>query len=100
MTLRERRRRPVVRDASIGELDLADDRAAAGMSERAEAVDAIRRALARLKPDERIVLALRYSEDRQVGDIAVLLGVPEGTVKWRLHEARRALERQLEVELR
>ena len=47
--------------------------------------------LARLKPDERIVLALRYYHDLKVEDIAAILGIPAGTVKSRLHHAHARL---------
>jgi DNA-directed RNA polymerase specialized sigma24 family protein len=33
-----------------------------------------------------------------VADIAAMLGVPVGTAKWRLHEARAALERAMETQ--
>src|SRR5262249_7309083 len=55
--------------------------------------DAIGRAFDRLRPDERLILALRHVEDRPVSEIARTLGIPDGTVKSRLHHARRALER-------
>lgn len=60
--------------------------------------DAIRRAFSRVKPDARILLVLHHVEERPIAEIAALMGIPEGTVKWRLHEARRSLERTLEAE--
>lgn len=62
--------------------------------------DAIRRAFGRLKPDARVLIVLHHLEERPVAEIAGLLGVPEGTIKWRLHAARAALERALEAESR
>jgi RNA polymerase sigma-70 factor (ECF subfamily) len=47
----------------------------------------VEQALAHLKPDDRILLALRYYEDLTLDDIAALLGVPTGTVKSRLNAA-------------
>ncbi len=41
------------------------------------------------------VVALHYVEDLSVGDIALVLGIAEGTVKALLHQARQRLERQL-----
>jgi RNA polymerase sigma-70 factor (ECF subfamily) len=61
-------------------------------------VDAIRRAFGRLSADHRIALVLHHVEERPVAEMAALLGVAEGTVKWRLHEARRALQRALQRE--
>jgi RNA polymerase sigma-70 factor (ECF subfamily) len=60
--------------------------------------DAIRRAFARLHPDKRMLLVLRHVEGLQMAELARLLGIPEGTAKWRLHAARAELERALEVE--
>ena len=41
------------------------------------------------------VLRLMYVEDRSVAEVAVLLGVPAGTVKSRAHRARRILRATL-----
>ena len=62
--------------------------------------DAIRRAFDRLEPDARVLIVLHHVEERPVAEIAAVAGVPEGTVKWRLHRARKALERALEREQR
>jgi RNA polymerase sigma-70 factor (ECF subfamily) len=48
-------------------------------------------ALARLAPDDRVILALRYYRDLTVEDIGQLLGIPPGTVKSRLHHALKRL---------
>jgi RNA polymerase sigma-70 factor (ECF subfamily) len=47
--------------------------------------------LGRLDPEHRAVLVLRFYADLPVGDIARFLGVPEGTVKSRLHRATSAM---------
>jgi RNA polymerase sigma-70 factor (ECF subfamily) len=60
--------------------------------------DALQRAIERLTVEQRTILALRHLEERSVADIAALLGVPVGTAKWRLHEARAALERAMEIQ--
>ncbi len=44
---------------------------------------------------EREVWRLLYEEDRQVAEVAELMGVPEGTVKSRAHRARRLLRAAL-----
>ena len=49
-------------------------------------------ALRRLDPLDRRLVSLRYADDLTHPRIAELLGMPEGTVKVRLHRARRALE--------
>lgn len=52
-------------------------------------------ALATLHQDQRILLALRYVADLPVRDVAATLGVPEGTVKSRLHAAIAALRARM-----
>jgi RNA polymerase sigma factor (sigma-70 family) len=48
-----------------------------------------------LSADQRLVLALHHGEGRSVAEIATVLGIPAGTVMWRLYRARRALEKEL-----
>lgn len=48
-------------------------------------------ALERLSERERRLLEMRYAEDLTQGAIARRLGIPEGTVKVRLHRARAKL---------
>jgi RNA polymerase sigma-70 factor (ECF subfamily) len=48
-------------------------------------------AIARLGPDDRVILALRYYRDLPIDEIGRLLGVPSGTVKSRVHNALRRL---------
>lgn len=45
----------------------------------------------------RILVTLYYFEDRSVDYLAQLLGLPQGTVKTRLHRARKHLKKKLEV---
>jgi RNA polymerase sigma-70 factor (ECF subfamily) len=60
--------------------------------------DAIGRAFDRLSERDRLILVLHHLEERPVAEIAVSLGIPVGTAKWRLHQARAALERAMETE--
>lgn len=48
-----------------------------------------------LSEDLRMTLRLYYWQGCQITEIARLIGVPEGTVKTRLHRARRQLKRRL-----
>ena len=57
--------------------------------------DPRRIAFGRLKTDQRMYLVLHYVEHRSITEIAAIVGAPEGTVKWRLSEARHALENRL-----
>jgi RNA polymerase sigma-70 factor (ECF subfamily) len=66
--------------------------------ERVALSDAIGRAFDRLRDDERLLLAMHHVDERPVAEMARTLGIPVGTVKWRLHSARSALERALEAE--
>jgi RNA polymerase sigma-70 factor (ECF subfamily) len=52
---------------------------------------ATEQALSVLRPDERRLLRLRYEQDLTQGQVAAELGVPEGTVKVRLHRVRARL---------
>lgn len=64
---------------------------------RLSAVDAelMREAVARLPPSLRVVVLLRYFEDRTLDEIVQITGAPSGTVKVRLHRARAQLNRIL-----
>jgi RNA polymerase sigma-70 factor (ECF subfamily) len=55
------------------------------------------RALAALDLDHRIVVVMRYWQDRTVDDIAARVGIPSGTVKSRLHHAMQQLRASLEA---
>lgn len=98
-----RRRRPIVALRVVGET--ADGRAAASEPGAADrgiedlgGSDALQRAIDRLTADQRTILALHHLEERPIAEIATILGIPSGTVKWRLHAARNALERAMESE--
>jgi len=97
-----RRQRASVRELTIdgdgAVMDVAAD--GPGPGETIPEADLVRLAFARLDADRRTILILHHVEERPISEIATLLGIPEGTAKWRLHAARRALERALEVERR
>lgn len=57
-------------------------------------------AMKRLKPDDQVILALRYARDLTVPLIAREIGLPEGTVKSRLHHALEHLRALIEAERR
>jgi RNA polymerase sigma-70 factor, ECF subfamily len=58
----------------------------------------VEQALAALAESDRRMLRLRYGEDLTQVEVARRLGVPETTVKIRLHRARRRMRRLLEDE--
>ena len=57
---------------------------------RAEAAE-VRAAVDALPPDMRRMIYLRHMANADYAEIAELLGIPEGTVKSRLHRARKKL---------
>lgn len=67
------------------------DRAAESRLEAAS----LARALDRLSADHRTILSLFALDGLRHGEIAEVLGVPEGTVWSRLHAARKALQGQM-----
>jgi RNA polymerase sigma-70 factor (ECF subfamily) len=56
-----------------------------------ELQDRLRKAMARLSPRSRFVLAAHYLHDMQYDSVAEALGVPMGTVKTLIHRAKRQL---------
>ena len=62
----------------------------------AEDVARVHAALDELVPEHREVVVLRYIEDMSYEEIANVAGCPLGTVRSRLHHAKRALRRALE----
>jgi len=104
MALRGHRRRRV-REIAVGSLgadaqrrlleDMAPD-----PGNQVDELEILDRAFEKLDPDQRIALTLHYLEGRPVAEIANLTGVSVATAKWRLHTARGALARALEVERR
>jgi RNA polymerase sigma-70 factor (ECF subfamily) len=61
---------------------------------RAEAAE-VSRALATLPLPQREILVLTFLDDLTQSEVAAVLGIPVGTVKSRLHHARRSLARAL-----
>lgn len=55
----------------------------------------VRREITRLAPKLRDALLLAASGEQSYADIAGMLGIPVGTLKWRVNEARRQLKGRL-----
>jgi RNA polymerase sigma-70 factor, ECF subfamily len=66
------------------------------IAEEHEVQSIVRATLDALSPKHRAVLVLHYIQEYSVQEIAVILDCPEGTVKSRLHHARKLLKEQLE----
>ena len=80
--------------------DEAFDPPAAGRTEEARVVDAehaltVRRLVARLPQSYREALMLAAAGDYTFDEMSAALGVPVGTLKWRVSEARRQLREKL-----
>lgn len=88
---REQRRRRTVEDYS-DQVQQAGQQASGAHEQSAN----LKKALARLPGRDRAILCLRYEEGFDTAEIADVLHIPAGTVKSRLHYARRRLRKYLE----
>ena len=62
--------------------------------------DQLERAFLRRNADQRSVVILFYYLDQSLAEIAAIVGVPVGTVRSRLHYAKRALRAAIDAERR
>jgi len=69
-------------------------------AERAELQGTMRDAINSLPLKHRLVVTLHYLQDFSLPEIAYILDLPVGTVKSRLHHARKALRARLETQPR
>lgn len=88
---RQRRRRLSKRFA-------AEPAVLAGDEERSDWIDSLDHAIKRLSPPLRHVVLLHYVEEFSVEEVAEILRIPRGTVKSRLHNARKQLRALIEEE--
>lgn len=65
-------------------------------AQQAAEVERVFSAIAELSPSLRVTLILATVEDLPHKQIAEILEIPEGTVAWRVNEARRLLRQRLE----
>lgn len=91
MTLRGRGRRRV-REIPSSQIEALAAQAAPSDSDRLDV------ALQLLPIDQRAILALHHLEGRSVAELSEVLEIPVGTVKSRLHTARRALQAALDAD--
>ena len=91
---RERRR--------VANLRMLPDEGPAGVDEFISVADRdqLERGFRRLPPEQRAILVLRHYAGYAYSDIAETLGIPEGTVRSRLHHAHRAMRAALEADAR
>jgi RNA polymerase sigma factor (sigma-70 family) len=62
--------------------------------------DSLERGFRRLDPEHRAVIVLHYYLDLPLPEIAAALGLPQGTVKSRLHRARASMRAMLDADAR
>jgi RNA polymerase sigma factor (sigma-70 family) len=86
MALRKRRR---VREVAVDEIRATDSAVASDST-------AFDDSFARLTVDQRALLVLHHVHGYGMREIGEWLGIPTGTVKWRLNRARKALRKELE----
>ena len=74
--------------------DLLPDTAPGPLSlvETTELKQAVRTALTQLPPAQRAVIVLRFYLQLTEQEMSNLMSTPLGTIKWRLHAARKQLE--------
>ena len=81
-------------DAELPETEEPAPNPAEALALKSEAAS-VRMAVAQLAEPLRTVVVLHYFEDFDLREIAALLGIPLGTVKFRLHRARKELAQRL-----
>ncbi len=93
---RERRRRAILeRNASQLAQAHNDLPGPEALSQRCAEAAAVDEAVQGLAPRDRQIAFLRYYEELPVADLAEVMSMPEGTVKYRLHRIHRELRRRL-----
>jgi RNA polymerase sigma-70 factor, ECF subfamily len=93
----QRRRRRETPAAGGCDVDALPDRTAPELLDvLGERID-VRRALRPLDGEDRRLLWLRYGEDLTQPATAAVMGMPEGTVKVRLHRLRKQLRAALDT---
>ncbi|WP_413874542.1 RNA polymerase sigma factor [Albidovulum sp.] len=70
----------------------------AGIAEEAAAQDWLAETMARLSPELRDTVALTLGEDLSQREAAEVLGIPEGTVAWRMSEVKKRLREMARAE--
>lgn len=98
ISLRRERKRPAVSiyakdDQTV--VEPAETRDPGEGMERSETQDKVQQALEQLEEADRQIIILKDLQDHSYDEIAVILDVPKGTVRSRLHRARMELKEKL-----
>jgi RNA polymerase sigma-70 factor (ECF subfamily) len=65
------------------------------VAEGHQAVEQLRRAVSDLPEEQQMTFLLRHFHGLSYEEVAQILGIPLGTVKWRLHDTMQRLKRSL-----
>ena len=95
MTLRQRRRIRELLVQQTADDDVVSISPASGGPDQLTDGSDFDAAFARLSVDQRAILVLHHLHGYGVREIGAWLGIPSGTVKWRLSRARSALRAEL-----
>jgi len=104
--IRSAKRTKAARNTVVAEIDADEEPVpdgAPGSEERLmESFDSelVRGAIQKLSPEHREAIVLHYFLDQPIGKMAKLLMIPEGTVKFRLFAARKALAGMLSKQMK
>ena len=77
------------------EISLSEGADVTSPARAGEGIERIQEALSKLTEAQADVVTLFYMEEYSIKDCALALGVPEGTVKRRLHDARQRLKKEM-----
>lgn len=91
------RRRVRIREISLDSTLERGDTVPA-IADQVGETEVLSHAFDRLDGDKRAILVLHYLDHQPLATIAAAIGVPVGTVKWRMSDARAALARALVAE--
>lgn len=87
---------PIADELTFEDLLQSQESEPAQAMEMAEQKAHIRHALDQLSPEQRAAVVMRYFLDMSENEMADELQQPAGTIKWRLHSARKRLKGLLE----
>lgn len=94
---RSRAREVSFDDAGDGAWDRLEAASPTATLDRIEVLDLLEAAFEHLDAEDRAMVVMHHLEGRPLAEISSAMHMPVGTVKWRLHEARQALQRALEA---
>lgn len=85
-------------DSPVRQVEDEETESPGAAAERSDLSRALTRAVARLRPEYREVVSLRYQAGLEYGEIVEATGFPLGTVKTYLHRARKELAELMAAE--